>query len=169
MHDPGPVPYVALLACEVWSCFVSCPAGQCPGPVLCGALLAFMYSSCAVWSTAGHPSLVLCCVVYCWPDMRWSCAVWCPLAYMYWSCALWYPVCSACHGPVPCGTLQASMSLVLCHVMPYWPAKSGPVPCGALLTCVSRFGDVWGATTLHVLVLCCLVPCWSPCHWSCAI
>ena len=189
----GPVPCVALLAyvywyCAVWSpdslhvlflccevyCWPACPIfvcgvpcwTQCPCPVPCGALLASMSWSSAVWCPAGHHVLVLCLVVPCCPTCIGPVLCGVLLASKSWSCAVWCPAGLHVLSHVPCGALLSCVSLVLCLVVPClpcilvlccvvscWPACPDLGPCSTLLDTVSCSCAMGCPSGQHVLVL----------------
>ena len=139
-----------------------CPASvNVVGPVLCGVLLC-----CVSWSSAVFPG---------WPAGPFLVLYGALLDYVSWSFAVCSPAGNHVPGPVVCGTAGLQV-LLLCRVVPSWPACPGPVPSGALLACVSWSIAVSFPAGLHVLscellscvglsvlVQFCVVPCWHSC------
>ena len=75
-EGPGPVLCYALLAFMFWSSAVWCPAAMhVPGHVPCGALLASVSLFCAVSCPTVLRVLVLFCVFPCFSAYSWFCAI----------------------------------------------------------------------------------------------
>ena len=183
------------MACVAWSCvmWTLCPA--CPGPVMCGVLLASKSWACAVCCPVGLCVLVLCFVVLYRPPCPVTCALCCPAGL----CVLVLCRVVPCWPPFPCPVLCVALLALLSGLVPWGallPACHVPVPCGQLLATLSLYlcsvvycclSCPWSCVKfcpaeLRVMVLCCFVPCWrnvlgtvlcgtllACVSWSCAV